>query len=265
MLRRPRHLAVPIFLGLNLLVFAGWLLARFNPELYQFLIENFVVSSGRLADGRIWTLLTAAFSQAAFLHLLINMIVLHSFGGVVESIMGSRRFVWFYLIAAVFSSLCHCFTSSLLLRRGDVGALGASGVMSGLLLIFALLFPKRKILLFGFVPVPALVGALGFIALDIWGLVAQSQGHGLPIGHSAHLGGSLCGLLVYFGYLRPRRQQLNREHLVAAFDLSPEEVAEAERLQVKIHHEGKESLTPKEQAFLRTLAGRISGHRERPG
>jgi membrane associated rhomboid family serine protease len=253
---RSRYLAVPIFLGLNLVVFGGWQLARYNPDLAQFLMDNFVVSSGRLAEGRLWTLLTAAISQAAFFHLLLNMIVLHSFGGVVERLMGSRRFVWFYLSAAVFSSLCHCFTSSALMDRGDVGALGASGVMSGLLLIFALLFPKRKILVFGVMPVPALFGALGFIALDVWGLIAQSQGSGLPIGHSAHLGGSLLGALVYFGYLRPRRQQLNRAYLTAAFGLSPDELATAERLQLKIHQEGKESLTPKEQEFLRQLAER---------
>jgi membrane associated rhomboid family serine protease len=184
-------------------------------------------------------------------HLLFNMMVLYSFGPVIERLLGSRRFVWFYLGAAAFSSLCHCLTT-VLLQRGAVPALGASGVMTGLLLIFALLFPRQTILVFGVIPVPALIGVLGFVGIDIWGLVAQSQGHGLPIGHGAHLGGTLFGALVYFGYVRPNRHQL----IAASFGLSAEELAEAERLRKKIDQQGRESLTNEEQSFLRQLASR---------
>ena len=41
----------------------------------------------------------------------------------------------------------------------------------------------------GIVPVPALAGVLAFVGLDLWGLIAQGRGGGLPIGHGAHLGG----------------------------------------------------------------------------
>jgi membrane associated rhomboid family serine protease len=49
-----------------------------------------------------------------------------------------------------------------------------------------------------------MVGALAFIGLDVWGLIAQAEGGGLPIGHGAHLGGAFTGILYYFLFLRGR-------------------------------------------------------------
>jgi membrane associated rhomboid family serine protease len=127
------------------------------------------------------------------------MFVLWSFGILLEQLMGSRGFLKFYLIAAVVSSLAHAVTSTMLLNRPpDSAALGASGAVAGLLLLFAMIFPKHKILLFGVIPIPALVGALAFIAIDLYGLFAQYEGGGLPIGHGAHLGGAFTGIVYYF-------------------------------------------------------------------
>ena len=71
-------------------------------------------------------------------------------------------------------------------------------------MVFSLLFPKQKLLLFGIIPVSAILGALIFVGLDIWGLIAQAEGGGLPIGHGAHLGGALSGFLYYNFILKPR-------------------------------------------------------------
>ena len=90
-------------------------------------------------------------------------------------------------------------------------ALGASGAIAGLVLVFSLIFPREKILLMGIIPVPALFGALAFVGLDLWGLTAQAHGGGLPIGHGAHLGGALTGMLYYVFFLRRRirRREIN--------------------------------------------------------
>ena len=60
-----------------------------------------------------------------------------------------------------------------------------------------------RFLLFFVIPLPAILVALAFVAIDIWGVVAQIEGSGLPIGHGAHLGGAFTGI-VYF-VLRGRR------------------------------------------------------------
>lgn len=193
-----------ILIYINIAVFLGWHFAGNNPAHFYFMADNFLVSWTGLTDGRVWTLITSVFSHNAFLHLFLNMFVLNSFGPIVESVLGRSLFLKFYFVAGVISSFCHAFVSAVLLHQPDLPALGASGAISGMIFLFALMFPRQKILLFGIAPLPAIWGALAFVGLDIWGLVAQAEGGGLPIGHGAHLGGSLTGVLFYFLYLKKR-------------------------------------------------------------
>jgi membrane associated rhomboid family serine protease len=71
-------------------------------------------------------------------------------------------------------------------------------------MLFSLMFPRQKIAILGIIPVPALAGVLIFVAFDLWGLFEQTQGGGLPIGHGAHLGGALTGVVYYFLFIRRR-------------------------------------------------------------
>lgn len=197
---------VTIIIILNLIVFGAWVTAKTQEQLY-FMTANFLVSWLHLEAGRYWTLVTSVFSHKDLWHFLINMFVLQSFGTIVEQVLGSMRFLTFYLLAGIVSSLAHCLVSAFYLDQPSIPALGASGAISGLVLIFALLFPKEKILIFGIIPIPALIGALAFIGLDFWGLSAQASGGGLPIGHGAHLGGALTGIIYYFLFLRHNRRK----------------------------------------------------------
>jgi len=255
--------AVPIIVGLNVVVFLAWQMAAHGDELWVFLATNFLVSTHRLAQGMWWTLLTAAFSHMATWHLLINMVVLWSFGSVLERLWGVRLFVGFYLLAAVVSSLCHCLVSTYIMGDSTIAALGASGAISGLLLSFALIFPKHKILLFAVIPIPALVGVLGFVAIDVWGLIAQGRGADLPIGHGAHLGGALCGLVFYWTYLRSRMPRMSSPvtaHRRPTVELTADEAAEFDRLRIKLNRDGPSSLTPKERAFMMEIRERALGN-----
>lgn len=185
---------------INILVFLAWNISGVEPD---FMVNNFLVSWDGLMDGRIWTLITSVFSHNMFLHILINMYVLNSFGPIVLMTIGKRNFLIFYFGAGIFSSFCHAFISAFVLGHPEWPALGASGAIAGLILLFALLYPKEKLLLMGVIPMPAVWGAIAFVGLDIWGLVAQAGGHGLPIGHGAHLGGALAGM-IYYLYIRKK-------------------------------------------------------------
>ncbi len=255
---RWRPLATTAILALNLLVFLAWQASWYSADLGEALGRHFAVSPNRLAAGWWWTLLTAEFSHIELWHLVFNLVVLWGFGAALERVLGRRRYVAFYLTAAVVASACHCFVTAVLVKRGDVAAVGASGALAGVLMVFALLFPRQRILLFMVIPIPALAGALAFVALDLWGLVAQSGGGGLPIGHGAHLGGSLTGLLFYLAVLRPRLA--GRAATVAPERgrpaLNEDEAREVERLHAKLTREGFAALTPKEQDFLRRLRER---------
>jgi membrane associated rhomboid family serine protease len=251
---------VSIIIGLNVLVFLAWQSTSMIPGLYEFMTANFLVSTSHIVHWHVWTVITAAFSHSELWHLAINMFVLWSFGTVLEHLWGTRVFVLFYLAAAVVASVSHCAVSSFLMGRDDILALGASGAVSGLLLAYALHFPRHRILLFGIVPVPALAGVLAFVGLDLWGLIAQGRGGGLPIGHGAHLGGALAGALIYFLYLRaayPIQTGPRPRPAVGVPSLTPDEAREFERIRIKIETNGPHTLTPKEQAFLDRLRERV--------
>lgn len=212
--RRPRSVLITIIIFLNVLVYMMWNYgAEFAAEIGlspRFMNDNFLVSWSDLAQWRLWTLLTSAFSHNMFLHILLNMFVLNSFGPIVERTLGAKRFLGFYLVAGMIGSLGHAVVSRFILDNPEMPALGASGAISGLILLFSLMYPKEKILLFGIIPMPAMIGAVLFVGLDIWGVVAQAEGGGLPIGHGAHLGGAFTGL-VYFLILRAQVQRRLRE------------------------------------------------------
>jgi membrane associated rhomboid family serine protease len=205
---QTRFSLVNLIVVLNVLVFLAWRLS--SEEYLEWMAANFLVSWAHLQDSRFWTLLTSVFSHNMFWHLLINMLVLKNFGPILEKVLGKKSFFNFYISAGIISSFCHAAVSAWILNQPQLPALGASGAISGLVLLFAFIFPKEKILILGIIPMPALVGALVFVGIDIWGLIGQAEGGGLPIGHAAHLGGAMTGIFYYYFYLRPRI--INREN-----------------------------------------------------
>jgi membrane associated rhomboid family serine protease len=201
---KKRARVVTLFILVNTLIYLAWLFSSLDPSDSEFMMHHFLVSWSSITDGQYWTLLTSEFSHNMFLHFFMNMYVLSSFGPIVERLLGSFRFFGFYLSAGIVSSLCHALVSAFVLGEPDLPALGASGAIAGVILLFSMLFPRQKILIFGLIPIPAVWGAVLFIGLDLWGLLAQAGGGGLPIGHGAHLGGAFTGIIYYYFFLKPK-------------------------------------------------------------
>jgi membrane associated rhomboid family serine protease len=189
-----RVTVVNAILVLNVAIFLAWMSGAVTQP---FMTEHFVVSWNHLVEGRPWVLVTALFSHAMGVHLAINMVVLLSFGAPLEQVMGSGKFLVFYLVAGVTGCLAHAMTLHFLVGMPGQAACGASAALVAILMLFALAFPKEQVLLFFIIPLPAIAAALAFVALDVFGLVYQMEGNGLPIGHGAHLGGALIGI-AYF-------------------------------------------------------------------
>lgn len=207
-----KPVVVLTIIKLNVFVFFLWMFFGYANPL---MTNTFLVSWNSLVEGRIWTLMTSVFSHSMLFHLFINMYVFFGFGAMLETHLGRKRFLRFYLLAGLAGSFAHSFVSAILLGRPELMALGASGAVSGVIMLFSFMFPHEKLLLFGFIPIPAMGGALLFVGLDLWGLIAQTQGGTLPIGHGAHLGGALFGFLYYFLYLKshpPIKSFDNRYH-----------------------------------------------------
>ncbi len=196
--------AVTVIIVINIIVFAFW--RSTDREQLLFMMNNFTISGAGLLEGRYWTLLTSVFSHNMFFHILLNMFVLRSFGSVMEYSLGVRRFLVLYLGAGLLGSLAHALVTIYVVGDPDLKAVGASGAIAGVILCFSCMYPKEKILLLGIIPLPAYFGAILFIGLDLWGLSVQAGGGGLPIGHGAHLGGALFGILYFWWVIRPRRR-----------------------------------------------------------
>lgn len=185
--------ALWVLMGINALVYAIWQLWGLADP-HQWMAANFLVSSEAVLSGRVWTLITSAFSHVEPMHLLFNMIALYVFGRPVLMVLGSARFTALYLVGGLMGSIGHVAFG---LFTGDpVPALGASGAVMAIAVPYGLWFPRQTLLINFFIPVPAWLAVLLFIGSDVLGLFGTSPfGMGdQGIAHAAHLGGALVGL-----------------------------------------------------------------------
>ncbi|MCB9662921.1 MAG: rhomboid family intramembrane serine protease [Alphaproteobacteria bacterium] len=203
-----RLTALPTLVGLNLAVFGlWWICALLGDDAQAWAQANLVVSAEAVAHGRVWTLLTSAFSHYDPLHLLFNLYALGLFGSDVERVVGSRGFWHLYLAGGIASSLGHLAYG--FLAGTTVGALGASGSVMAVAVVSALLFPNRLLLLFFFIPLPQIAAVGLFVLLDVIG--ALTPGDDI-LAHGAHLGGALYGWIWFRrhaqGYILERLEAL---------------------------------------------------------
>jgi membrane associated rhomboid family serine protease len=139
--------------------------------------------------------ISSGFIHADFFHLLINMLVLYSFGTLVERkfemLMGEAGktfFVIYYLLGLIISILPTYFKQqSNYLYNG----LGASGSVSAVLFSFILFYPWQKIYLYGILGIP---GILAGVAYLIFSSYQDKKGRD-NINHNAHFWGAIYGFV----------------------------------------------------------------------
>lgn len=134
-------------------------------------------------------LITHQFLHGGIIHLAFNMLALISIGPRVEDFFGRKRFILFYLLCGLGAAFLHMF-----MIKSSVPMVGASGAIYGVLLVFAILNPEEKLYFFGIIGLKAkyLVSIL-FVVEAVLGFFSQGDG----IGHFAHFGGGLTGILLF--------------------------------------------------------------------
>src|SRR3569623_929402 len=129
--KRPfKPYLVIVIVAINIWVYYMW--SHKGAYHQEWMGDNFLVSWDALREGRYWTLLKSEFSHNWDIHLLCNMVVLWTFGGIFDEILGRVRFLSFFLIADGFSSLCLCLFSQFVLHVPSMSSLCASGALSAL-------------------------------------------------------------------------------------------------------------------------------------
>lgn len=193
-------LSVPPFTRALLLVNVIFFLLQQNfyqPMMYWLALWPQPASAGPLSAvpwQEPWQLVSYSLLHGDFTHLLFNMFAVWMFGGAVESVWGARRTALSYLIAVVSGAIAQLVVGALIFTNG-APIIGASAGVFGIMLAYALLFPRQRImLLIPPIPLPARVFVGIYAILELYfGITGTQQG----VAHFAHLGGLVGGWVGY--------------------------------------------------------------------
>ena len=200
-------------LAINVLMFLATIVAeKYGIRLADYLGLHFFLAD----DFYPYQLVTYMFMHGGFTHLFFNMFSLYMFGGLIERVMGSKRFLIYYFVTGLGAAFVQelvqfgyyeIYLSSYDYVRTALGVIpmadflnmwntvGASGAVYGLLLAFAMMFPNERMFV---IPIPFPIKAkyyvMIFIVIEF--LLGVSNNTSDNVAHFAHLGGALFGFLM---------------------------------------------------------------------
>lgn len=175
-------------LKLTVLMVGVFVLQLFFPA-----ITDWFVLDARTVLFEPWTLLTSIFLHGGFEHILFNGFALLLFGSILENIIGSKKFVSYFLLTGIIAGLVFILGIPIIQSIQGVSstaALGASGAIFGALGILTVLRPTMIVYL-GFFPLPMWMAAIVWAGQDLLGIFVPDN-----IANFAHLGGLFAGLLI---------------------------------------------------------------------
>ncbi|MCA9191423.1 MAG: rhomboid family intramembrane serine protease [Planctomycetales bacterium] len=142
--------------------------------------------SASLRKGEVWRTITPIFLHGNAIHLAVNMLVLVSFGSMVERLLGTPRYALFVGVLALAPNLLQGLLPAALFGSPFFG--GMSGVTYGLvsyLWVRTSVDPTLGVV----VPAPFIILMVGLIVLGFLGMMPG-------IAHLCHLGGFLVGMIM---------------------------------------------------------------------
>ncbi len=134
---------------------------------------------------RPWGIFTYMFVHGSLGHVFMNMLVLFFFGPPLEQKWGSKEFVKFYMI-------CGLGGVALSLVFASAPIIGASAAVYGVMMAFAMAWPRTPIYIWGIFPVQAR-WLIAFLFATTF--MSAFGGAGGGIAHFAHLGGLMTGFV----------------------------------------------------------------------
>jgi len=184
-----------VLIVINLLIFiVTVIIDRTNPN---FIYYTFGLSQATFLE-RPWTLVTSMFIHASLWHIFANMLTLYFFGGYLNRLLGTWKFLIIYFAGGIAGSIAY-----LLLASPYSIAVGASGAIFALGGALAVMRPKLRVIIFPIpAPLPLWIAIIGtFVVFTILSIASI-----LPsIAWQGHLGGLVLGLIA--GYFLRRRER----------------------------------------------------------
>lgn len=178
----------------------AWLAARGVPvpqriptqKLRQRLTKYFVLNSREPNNYISW--IGSEFSHRGLTHIAFNLITWHSFSKMLGGLPPIHT-IGIILGSAVAASGAFLYESKGTTKFG----LGSSGVVSGVLMTCTMFAPMAQARIMGIVPAPLVLLTGGYFLMDTY---LMQSGQPTGVGHSAHLGGGICGAAYYAIFLR---------------------------------------------------------------
>lgn len=135
-------------------------------------------------------LISSGFLHGDWMHLIFNMYSFYVFNSILEPYIGSMTMLIIY-----FGSLIGGNLLSLFIQRNNnyYSAIGASGAVSGIIFSAIVLYPGIEIYLM-FIPIgiPSWLFGILYVLYSMYGMKSANDN----IGHEAHLGGAISGMLI---------------------------------------------------------------------
>lgn len=190
-----------LIMGLNIVVFVLW---RLSISLYQegspawliTMTHNFTCSWDNLRSGRLWTLITPAFSHIQPSHIFFNLLAMYFVAGPLVGGLGNPLFAGLYLFCGAAGNVVSLvFERFLEADKAGPGTTrtGASGAVMGCLAYVPTSvpshphptsFPDRFVAaaqpfstfqLYFFIPVPAWLAISAIFVYDLYGALVQPR------------------------------------------------------------------------------------------
>ena len=147
----------------------------------------------------IYRLVSHGFLHVDWMHLIINMVVLYSFGSNVERWLvylkgdGYIDHPVFVYCLLYFGGIIVASLISLARYRNDPGysSVGASGAVSAVVFTSIFFAPLEKLYLFAVLPIPGIVFAILYLVYSSY----MSKRNRDNINHDAHFAGAIYGLI----------------------------------------------------------------------
>lgn len=152
-----------------------------------------------------YRLLSHCLTHVSWQHFAFNMLSLLVFGMTVELVLGSLTFSAIYILSVIGGALFTLYMH----RHHEYSMVGASGGICGIVFSSIILFPGIDIMF-----IPGWLYGLLYIAFSLAGM----RGKAGNIGHEAHFGGALVGMLA-IAVLHP--EEVSRNYVVFLLLLIP--------------------------------------------
>lgn len=145
---------------------------------------------------RPYQIFTSMFIHFGFFHILMNMLALSSIGPILESYLREKKFLILYITAGLTGSILSVGLDYLGIYNMTIAA-GASGAVVGVVACVAFIAPNMPVSIM-FLPFQFKLkqAFIGFLVFDILGAAYTINGGQTGVGHFAHLGGALAGIIL---------------------------------------------------------------------